>query len=231
MSRYCDLPHRGGYLLAEELMSGVLGRAVQVIGITDSITYPGSTSFQRFDYPSRLDASIQQRMSQIAARFVESIGFDSGLFNIEMFYEPTTDRIRIIEVNPRMCPQFADLMEKVNGVNTYAIALDCASGRRPEIRSPSARYAVASSFIFRLFSDQRVRRVPAEDELQRFAEAFPDARLKVLCRQGALLSDELQDGASYRFAVVNLGGQSHAELFESLDRATAMLPFEFEAVG
>jgi len=85
--------------------------------------HPGTISFARFEYPSALDLGVRERMARIAARFISSIGFDNGLFNIEMFYDPNSNSIHLIEVNPRMCPQFADLMEKVNGVNTYEIAL------------------------------------------------------------------------------------------------------------
>ena len=41
------------------------------------------------------------------------------MFNIEMMYDAATDRIGIIEINPRMASQFADLYEKVDGTNSY----------------------------------------------------------------------------------------------------------------
>src|SRR6266446_7967785 len=53
-------------------------------------------------YPSSLDERIQWRMSDIAIRFMRSIGFDNGLFNIEMMYDEDKDAIHIIEANPRM---------------------------------------------------------------------------------------------------------------------------------
>jgi len=95
----------------------------------------GTISFQRFEYPSSLDERIQWRMSDIAIRFMRSIDFDDGLFNVEMMYDEDKDTIHIVEVNPRMCPQFADLMEKVNGINTYEIALDSAARRRRTVLS------------------------------------------------------------------------------------------------
>lgn len=127
----------GGYLIAEEPLGGVqvtvegcvFHGEVEIIGITDSVMYPGTISFERFEYPSVLPEPVQRRMEELASRFVRLIGYDDGLFNIEMFYDATSDTIHFIEINPRMCPQFADLMEKVNGVNTYAIALAIATRR------------------------------------------------------------------------------------------------------
>lgn len=239
MDRYCNLPLGGGYLLAEEVLAGhqvtlegcVYHGAVQVIGVTDSIFYPGTQSFQRFEYPSRIGTDIKQRMAQIAVRLIEAIGFDNALFNIEFFYDPESDRIWIIEINPRMCPQFADLMEKVNGVNTYEIALAIAAGDKPVIHRPDAPYRVAASFVLRLFEDRRVLSIPSPGDLDRLAELFPDARLKVLCRVGARLSEELQDGASFRYAVLNIGGDCREDLFGRFARAVALLPFEFVSLS
>ena len=81
-----------GYL-AEEVRSGQevtlegfshRGR-VTTIGVTDSIKYPGTNSFERFEYPSRLPS---ERLAELAARsrrVVPALGFDDGFFNVEFF--------------------------------------------------------------------------------------------------------------------------------------------------
>jgi hypothetical protein len=168
-------------------------------------------------------------MRALALLVVHSIGFDDGLFNIEMFYDPERDAIHIIEINPRMAPQFADLMEKVNGVSSYEIALAIAAGVRPRLRAPNPKFAVATSFVFRLFEDRKVVRVPSPTELTAFHASFPDARFKLLCAEGNHLSDELQDGNSYRYAVLNLGGRSVNDLDARHAQAAATLKFEFAA--
>ena len=228
----------GGYLLAEQVLCGrqvtvegcVYRGEGSIIGITDSIMYPGTNSFQRFEYPSNLPLGVQQRMGELALRFIASIGFDNSLFNVEMFYNSENDAIHIIEVNPRMCPQFADLMEKVNGVNSFEIALAIAAGLRPKIHRPNPQYCVAASFVLRLFADMSVARVPSPAELAAFQGRFPDARLKVLCREGQCLSDELQDGNSFRYAVLNLGGNSVGHLAERFAEAMDCLSFDFAPV-
>ena len=142
----------------------------------------------------------------------------------------TRKAIHIIEVNPRMSPQFADLMEKVNGVNSYEIALSIAAGIRPTLHRAAQTYRAATSFVLRLFEDQLVTRVPTEDEVSAFAARFPDARLKALCREGHRLSEEPQDGKSYRYAILNLGGQNRVSALARCEEALWHLPFAFKAV-
>jgi hypothetical protein len=36
-------------------------------------------------------------------------------------YYERTDGVHIVEISPQMCAQFADLVESVNGTNTYEI--------------------------------------------------------------------------------------------------------------
>jgi biotin carboxylase len=237
-ARYTTFPHDGSHLIAETPLhgqqvtfeGGIFHGEGNIIGITDSIMYPETISFQRFEYPSVLGPAIQDRMAELALRFMYSIGFDDGLFNIEMFHDSESDAIHIIEVNPRMCPQFADLMEKVNGVNTYEVALSIAAGIRPTLRRETCIYPAATSFVLRLFEDQVVTRVPNEEKLAAFAVRFPDARLKVLCREGHRLSEELQDGKSYRYAILNMGGQSRGAALARFEEALQHLPFGFEAI-
>ncbi len=112
------------YLLAEEHLSGqqvtyeglVHNGECTTVGIVDSIMYPGTICFERFEYPSSLPQSVQLRMADIANRFMHGIGFNNGLFNIEFMYNPAHDTIHIIEINPRLVSQFADLYEKVDGL-------------------------------------------------------------------------------------------------------------------
>ena len=129
-----------------------------IFGVVDSIMFPGTLVFSRFDYPSCLPQTLQARMGDIAARLMEGIGFDNGLFNIEMMYDDAADRIAVIEINPRMASQFADLYEKVDGTSSYTVLLDIAQGRAPHFTRRQGRYGFASSFVLRSFEDLHRRR-------------------------------------------------------------------------
>ena len=132
----------------------------EIIGIVDSVPHPSTGSFVRFDYPSALGPAVQARMTDLAQRVVAAHGLDDMLFNIEMRHDPVTDRIGIIEINPRMCGQFADLYEKVNGVNSYEIALAIATGKEPPPPARRGAFACAASIPLRIFEPARVASAP-----------------------------------------------------------------------
>src|SRR5438128_819200 len=156
-------------------------------------------------------------MATIAKQVIPDIGFDHGLFNIEFMYDAARDAVKIIEINPRMSSQFADLFEKVDGVNTYHILLDLALGRRPRVRKRGGCYAVAASCVMRTFANKKVVKLPDKHEIESILRLWPDVRLEILATEGKKLSEELQDSQSYRYGLMNVGGRdrSHAlDVFE-----------------
>lgn len=201
---------------------------VHPLGVVDSVMFQGTSSFERFEYPSVLPEAVQDRMAEMAVRVMEALAFTHGLFNIEFLYDPQQDRLGIVEINPRMASQFADLYEKVDGFNSYALLLDLALGRQPLIHRAAGRHAVAASCVLRRFEDALVVRVPAEDDLRRISEMHPDVRIEVLASTGERLSRQLQDGCSFRYGIVSLGGHSRQDLLQALDWCRRRLPFRFE---
>ncbi len=117
------------------------GDAVEILGIVDSVRHPGTRSFVRFDYPSSLSRRVQARMREVAIEVAQWLGLKHTLFNIEMMYDSRRDRVFIVEVNPRMCGQFADLYEKVDGRSGYDVALALAVGERPPEKRPTRTFA------------------------------------------------------------------------------------------
>jgi biotin carboxylase len=209
-------------LIAEGVLEGeqvtvegfVHGGKAHIMGLVDSVMFPGTLAFARFDYPSALPERVQRRMGEIAATLMQGLGFDNGLFNIEMMYEPESDLVSIIEINPRMASQFADLYEKVDGTSSYAVLLDIAQGRAPCFTRRRGRYAFAASIVLRSFEDRVVAALPGEADLARLARDYPDIRVEILARPGRALSSEMQDGNSYRYGIVNLGGRDRAHVLE-----------------
>ena len=211
-------------LIAEGLLKGeqvtvegfVHNGKASIMGVVDSVMFPGTLAFARFDYPSSLPDRVQQRMAEIAATLMPGLGFDNGLFNIEMMYDPDADLVSIIEINPRMASQFADLYEKVDGTNSYAVLLDIAQGRAPRFKRRQGRYAFAASIVLRSFEDRFVTALPSAADLDRLARDYPDIRVELHARVGRALSSELQDGRSYRYGIVNLGGRDRTEVLEAI---------------
>jgi hypothetical protein len=230
----------GSLLIAEEVLVGrqvtleayVFASRVEPVGIVDSVMYGHTLSFRYFGYPSTfISTEVATRMLDLAARVMTWIGFEDGLFNIEFMYNEEHDTVHIIEVNPRMCAQFADMMESVNGVNTYETLFSLAAGDEP-LPGLGGRYNVAASFALRHFGDARVEAAPTASMLTTLQELLPVTAAHSFYEPGELLSssDFEFDGISYRYAVINLAGETWARLFEDFSSALALLQFRMSAV-
>jgi biotin carboxylase len=237
LARYSDLD-LGSPVLAESLLDGwqctldgyAHGGDVEVLGIVDSVMLDGTLSFERFDYPSRLPDDVQARMHDVARQLIAHIGYRDGMFNIELMYGAREDRVSIIEVNPRMSSQFADLYEKVDGTNSYRVLLDLALGDTPRFTRRRGAFRCAASCVLRRLDNGRPTRVPSRAEIEEAARHHPDARIEILARTDRNLSQELQDGTSYRYGVINLGGSDEPEIRARFADCVARLPFSFEPV-
>jgi biotin carboxylase len=222
-------------LVAEGLLRGeqvtVEGYAysgeVGIMGVVDSIMFPGTRVFSRFEYPSALSEGVQARMAQIAKTLMRGVGFDNGMFNIEMMYDEGADRIGIIEINPRMASQFADLYEKVDGTNAYTILLDIGSGRAPRMMRKQGPHPFAASCVLRTFEDWTVAALPSTVQLEQLARVEPDIRVELHAALGRKLSDDMQDGHSFRYGIVNLGGRDRADVLAKFEAARSNLGVAF----
>jgi biotin carboxylase len=239
LQRYAGASIGTKRLIAEGVLKGeqvtvegfVYDGKASVMGVVDSVMFPGTLAFSRFDYPSALPERVQQRMGEIAATLMQGVGFDNGLFNIEMMYDSERDLVSIIEINPRMASQFADLYQKVDGTSSYAVLLDIAQGRAPRFDRRRGRYAFAASIVLRSFEDYVVAALPGEADLARLAHDYPDIRVEILARPGRALSSEMQDGNSYRYGIVNLGGRDRAHVLEQFAACRDRLGIVFTPVA
>src|SRR6185295_11385450 len=119
--------------------------------------------------------------------------------------------------------QFADLYEKVDGTSSYDVLLTIAQGRAPSFTRRQGRHGFAASCVLRSFADCHVEAVPTDEDLARLALAYPDIRVEVHATPGRRLSDELQDGQSYRYGVVNLGGRDLADVLQRFEACRDVL--------
>jgi hypothetical protein len=220
MGRYPEFEIDVHHCVAEELIDGVQvnvdGYAdhgqLHILGIVDELMYPGTMAFNRFEYPSSLPGTVQARLAQTAEAAMRAVGFDHGLFNVELCYDPRTDAIRIVEINPRIASQFVTLYEWVDGIHLYELMIDLALGRTPRLERAPQADAYAGSFVFRRF-DGRSARHPGRDRLQRVATRHPEARLMLYLKRGGDLAREMKWLGSHRYAVLNLRGRDRAELY------------------
>ncbi|MDQ3261205.1 MAG: ATP-grasp domain-containing protein [Pseudomonadota bacterium] len=233
--KYTQFPLDAHHILGEEVLDGmqvtvdgyVHDGVVKIMGVVDSIMYPGTNAFQRFEYPSSLPEPVQEKMGDIVARIVKAFGLNQSLFNVEFFYNPVNGDLKMIEMNPRMAYQFADLYEKVDGFNPYDILVDLTLGRTPKYCFRQGACNHAASFVLRAFPGSKLMSAPDAAHVKRIREQYPDARIMVYLKKGNSLAREYKWLGSYRYAVFNLGAKTSQDLHQRYHQVCSQLPFVF----
>ena len=192
--------------LVEEVLTGlevtlegfVQEGSVEILGITDSVNYPDTSSFERFEYPTALSETRRAELTGVASRLLPALGLDASLFNIE-FFVPEAGTAKIVEVNGRMASQYAPLLEHVHGRSSYEVLMALALGERPG-QAPARRGAFALSYCVRVFDDAFVERVPR-----------PGDDVELLVSPGELLSRQgTNDVESFRLCIFEQTGADRA---------------------
>ena len=216
------MPLRPGYtidahhLIAEEPIPGmevnvdgyVHDGRISFLGLCDAVTFPGTSHFERFVYPSRVPPAVQERMRALASRLLLGMGYRHGFFNIEIMWNPATDRLMLIELNPRLASQLAGLYQRVDGINPHRMLLELCTGDAPRASRAPTGCSIAASLVSRRFDGRPLEREPQPAELASVRQRFPDAAVMLYLKRGQALAREMKWLGSYRYAVVNLGGAS-----------------------
>jgi hypothetical protein len=198
---------------------------VTMLGTVDSVMYPGTDHFQRFQYPSSLGPADLERIDALAVKLLEGIGFRHGMFNVEMRIDPASGQLRLIEINPRAAGQFYDLFERVDGYSLFEALLDLESGRKPVIRHRAGTQKHAASFVLRDLGGEGLSRWPSSREIRELQARNPDIHVMIYRKRGVDLRRELKWLGSYRYGVFNVGGNSLEEMFGRFHRICAEITF------
>ena len=194
------------------------------LGVVDAIMYPGTQAFMRWQHPSHLAAEVQARALDVAQRFLRAIGFTHGLFNMEFFFDPATNRLSVIEFNPRLASQFGDLYRRVQGRDAHAMSLALALGQDPATLPRSEPTAgAAASLVYRAFSAGAAPAMPGAAQQARLKAQFPDALLFCYPKSGHSLDRDFKWLGSHRYGILHLGGRDEHELRDRTLQASALL--------
>ncbi|MGH3367697.1 MAG: ATP-grasp domain-containing protein [Nocardioidaceae bacterium] len=237
-----DLPQEiaevgGRACLAEEEVSGhqvtvegyCLDEQIHLYGIVGSPTYPGSTSFLRFQYPTSLPQEVTDRLEELSHRVIKQIGLTGGTFNIEYFWDPDTGEINLLEINPRHSQSHAILFENVDGWPNHHPMVRLGLGHDPELPRRQGKYAVAAKWFLRRFHDGLVSRAPTDDEVAQLEHQVSDAKINIIAQEGQRLSDmPAQDSYSYKLADIFVGADDQEQLQSTYQRCVDALRFEFD---
>ena len=198
---------------------------VTMQGTVDSIMYPGTDQFQRFQYPSSLPAQALARVDALAVRLIEGLGLSHGMFNIEMRIDPASGEPRVIEINPRAAGQFYDLFERVDGYDAFEALLALHCGDEPHVKRGAGRQRHAASFVLRDLAGAGLSRWPSQREIAALAARHPQGHLMVYRKRGADLAREMKWLGSYRYCVFNTGGETVEEMFAGFARLARDIDF------
>jgi biotin carboxylase len=224
----------GHFMIGEEIIGGfqvnvdglMVNNQIHILGIVDAVMYPGTDAFLRWEYPSRLPPQWQQNIRTAATRTIKALGYDHGLFNVEIRVCTHSGDCKVIEVNPRMAAQFSDLYEAVDGINLHHLALQLALGETPQIEKRVMADRVASSFVYRRFDGAVQEYFPNTAQIKALQAFDEKAWLITYVKKGNELEREMRWLKSYRYACLNLAAASEAELTEKYHRASEILGFQ-----
>lgn len=227
----------GRWCLAESLIGGhqvtlegyVFEGEVVIPTIVDSIAVANSSSFARYQYPSKLPEEVRARMRESAAAVITRHGFDTGTFNIELYWDEDADRIWLLEINPRSSQSHTIITEQVDGLPHLEAAAALALGERPAPHLHSrGSYGIAAKHFVRAHDDALVTRVPRAEEIARVEDEL-DCHIEIEVEEGERLSDMVdQDSYSYAYATIHLGADDEEALKRKYQRCLDALRFDFQ---
>ncbi|OBJ72989.1 ATP-grasp domain-containing protein [Mycobacterium sp. 1274756.6] len=225
----------GTWCLAEEIIDGIQAAPegsmyrgeFLVHGLVDMHKTADGHSFDRLDYPAAsVSEPVQQRMIDVTERLMRHTGFDNGCFNVEFMWDPDSDQLWLIEINTRISQSHSNLFAKVDGMSNHEYAIDIALGNRPRPGARAGRFGAAAKCTMGHRGDGVVEAVPADADIAKVAEHYPDTIVELAVAPGDRLS-ELPNQDPYRYALATLymGAADSEELAENFDRAQKLLPF------
>jgi len=188
--------------------------------------------FTRLLWPAMVPSSVLERMADATARFLKHIGYDDGCFNAEYFWDPGTDELKIIEVNPRISQSHVPLAMLRDGMSNHQVAFDVGLGRRPTFAPGGGTVPLAAKFYERVpFQEGRVTRVPTSSELEAICAEFPTATVVMAVEEGDELSD-LVDQTPHTSTLFELymGAADESELLDRHARLIRSFPLEVDGV-
>jgi hypothetical protein len=206
-----------------------------VYGVVSSVHYPNSSCFHRYQYPARLPLEVVDRLTDITTRVMRRMGLGSSTFNVEYFWDPETDRVNLLEINPRLSQSHAQLFECVDGVSNLHALVQIGLGRDPEMPQRKGRYAVAAKVFLRLFEefdDAVVTRAPGPERVAGIARELPGIiSISAVVQEGTRLADvPHQDPYSHVLANIVVAADDEESLLATYEECVEELGFELSPV-
>src|SRR5690606_13872502 len=144
-------------------------------------------SFERYEYPSTIPQHVQDRANQVSKKVMHQVGFDNGCFNIEYFWNPESDELFLIEINPRISQSHSYLFEKVKGLSNHEVAVKIAVNETLEFSDDNGPFECAAKFLHRRYDRTNLvaTRVPDKNDIYELQERYqPDTEVHLRLQRG-----------------------------------------------
>jgi len=198
---------------------------MSLLGMTESVYTADRKSFDRFDYPVRIHEDAFAELKGILQKLINELEYDNAGFNVEFFVKE--NKIIIIELNSRLSQQFYPLFEQNFQQSPLQMTLEIAQGKPPNLKK-KGRQRCTSSCILRVPHDGIVRAVPSDDEAERLVQQGSMLKLTYIADPGEKLSDYDQDSYTFRYAWIDIAGDTRQEILGKLDYCKKHLTFTIE---
>lgn len=229
----------GGAYMVEEAAQGKQytvegyshGDQVVIIGIIDAINYEQAPSFLRYQYPSKLPEPVQNKIRDVTRRVISAVRLWDSTFNIEYFWDESSERLVLLEINTRHSQSHSQLFHRVDGLSNHEAMIDLALGREPRKPSRDGGYAMAAKWMWRHFSDGIVKRVPTDEEVAVIEQRYPGTTIEIAVEAGAQLSDaDSEDSYSYSLAEIFTAGDDAEQLQALYEHCRAALDLRVDDI-
>lgn len=146
---------------------------------------------------------------------------------MEFFYDHAIAELKIIEFNPRLGSQLADLYNRVDGRNVFLMQLALAQGLDPlSVEQQQTNQTCAASFVFRRFNGVQAPAPLTQTTRDAFKSAFPDALLFEFRKSAVGLAREYKWLGSHRYGIFHLSGRDEADLQSKFEAAAQLLGWD-----
>lgn len=231
----------GNWMLAEQYVKGrefapegyVQDGQCHLHGMIDMVIGSNGKSFERYEYPSTMPEDVQRRANDVTKKLMAHMEFDSGCFNIEFFWDEESDRLWIIEINPRISQSHSYLFEKVKGLSNHEVAIHVALGEKPHFDDTDGQFERAAKFLHRRYDKTNLvaTRVPERTDIEALQRYQPHTQVHLRLHRGMHLAQmKEQDPYSYVIADILIAANSQQELEQKYQQAAELLPFKFSPI-
>jgi hypothetical protein len=188
----------------------ILNKKAYFLGITESLYDTEKKSFIRFDFPFIATKKLISRLEDIMRVIITKTQFTDTFFNLEFFIDDENS-VTIIEVNTRTAFVFEPFYNSYYQTPLVQMIVELALGKKPSLKKKT-KTKLCKSFILRKNVDLLVKSIPSHQQIEELLKQYNVEQIKVLCFKNKLLSKSKQDAYSYRYASVDICGDSEEDI-------------------